>query len=490
MTVRRLIVLSLLFAQLVYSVPKISFNGGELPTIRYENKTYSIQEILSKYLQINSPSGSEKEAGEFLKQLCFENGLFITQMGDRDGNYNFTASILPLSEGKPNIIFLNHLDIVHEGDPSLWEYPAFSGTITDTEIWGRGAFDNKGNAIMQLFSIIEISKRFKDKSLNYNVSMLAVSCEETQCQGGIKFVVENHLSDLNPCVIIGEGPPAIKGLVENKPDLALFGISVAQKRVLWLQLDLEIKTNGHSSVTPLEYANKEMVLALNKLLSRKSEIIFKEVNINLLKQLGKLNGGFKGYVLKHPKFFKKEISKKLREDPLLLALFSNTVTLTSIKDKNEKVNAIPTKVTAILDCRLLPDESTENFIASLKETLENDAIRVQIINEMTNSKISSTATSFYKHLEAAILKNNPKSKTASVLLPNSNDIGIFRELGIPAYSVVPVKLERKYLESIHNFNERIPKSILTEGTQTFIDFMELCLKDISPLHSKTWPVAK
>ena len=443
--------------------------------VYYKNKAYEIEDILSKYLQINSPSGSEFEAGEFLKNICIENGLHITQMGNENGNYNFTASIFPLDQKKPNVIFLNHLDIVPAGNEDLWEHPPFSGKITDTEIWGRGAFDNKGAAVMQLFSIIEIANRYKNKSLNYNFSFLSVSCEETQCDGGIKYVVDNYLNALNAAVVLGEGPPAIKGLIEAKPDLALFGISVAQKRALWLELSLEIKTNGHSAVTPFKYANKEMVIALNKLLSDKPEVIFNDINTNLLKQLGKLNGGVKGYALRHPKLFKKEILKKLQEDPLMLSLFSNTITLTSIKDKNEKVNAIPTKVMATLDCRLLPDESSQTFIDNLKARLDNDAIEIKVISEMKDGGISSTKTSFFKHLNTAILKSYPKSKTASVLLPNSNDISVFREHNIPAYSLIPIKLERKYLETIHNYNERIPKGIIEKGTQTYIHFMELCI---------------
>lgn len=469
-----------IFILCFFTFPQLAIgsNDPKKPVlIYYEDKAYGVDDLLSKYLQINSISGSEMEAGEFLKNICIENGLHITQMGEQNGNYNFTASIFPLEDNKPNIIFLNHLDVVPAGDNSLWVHPPFSGKITETEIWGRGAFDNKGAAIIQLFSIIEISKRYKNKPVNYNFSFLSVSCEETQCDGGIKYVIENYLTDLNPAVVLGEGPPAIKGLIEDKPELALFGISVAQKRALWLELNLEIKTNGHSSVTPFQYANKEMVIALNKLLIIKPEIIFNDINTKLLKQLGKLNGGLKGYALRHPKLFKKEILKKLQEDPLLLALFSNTITLTSIKDENGEVNTIPSKVKAILDCRLLPNESSEVFINELKIKLDNDAIEINIIKEMKDGGISPTDTSFFRHLETAILKRYPKSKAASVLLPSSNDIAAFREHNILAYSLIPIKLERKYLETVHNYNERIPKGVLEKGVHTYIEFMELCIAD-------------
>jgi acetylornithine deacetylase/succinyl-diaminopimelate desuccinylase-like protein len=443
--------------------------------IQYNRKAYSIEQVLSKYLQFESISGKEREAGEFLMQLCEENGLFVTQMGATDGNYNFTASIRPLEQSKPNIIFLNHLDVVPAGDVSLWTEPPFSGKITDTEIWGRGAFDNKGTAIMHLFSLIEIARRYEGRNINYNVSMLSVSCEETQCDGGIEYVLDNYFELLNPALVLGEGPPAIKGLIENKPDQALFGISVAQKRALWLELQLHIKTNGHSSVTPLTYANKEMVEALNKLMNKKNQIDYNEVTLQMLKELGKLSGGFKGFILKHPRLFKSVISKKLKEDPLLQALYSNTITITNIQDNNDKLNSIPTQISATLDCRLLPQTTTEEFLSELKSTLDNDAISIEILTEIKNTSISSSETVFYRNLSKAIAGQYPDSKIAPVLLPNSNDVASFRARDVLAYSVVPVSIERSYLESIHNINERIPRGILEKGKNTFVNFIEHCI---------------
>jgi acetylornithine deacetylase/succinyl-diaminopimelate desuccinylase-like protein len=467
--------LAILFVTLQLNCRLYASSSPENATILYENNAYNIQEILSKYIQIESLSGEESKAGEFLRKICVENGLYITQMGESDGNYNFTASIVPLDKNLPNIVFLNHLDVIPAGDLDQWQYPPFSGEVTETEIWGRGAFDNKGTAIMQLFSIIEIAKRYKQQHLPYNVTFLPVSCEETQCEGGIKFVVENYLEIINPAVVIGEGPPAIQGLIENQPELALFGISVAQKRALWLQLKLELKTIGHSSVTPAAYANKEMVIALNNLLEKKSKIKYNSLNVDLLKQFGHLNKGLKGFVLKHPRFFKPLITPKLRKDPVLLALFSNTITLTNLSDGNDKINVISDKVTAILDCRLLPNESTEKFIKYIKRSLNNKNISIEIIQEMKPVPPSSDDTMFFNNLKKAIELEHDNSKSVAVLLPNANDTSFFREHGIPAYSSVPVKIERKYLEYIHNHNERIPKDILTKGMNTYVSFVELCL---------------
>ncbi|MCX2678575.1 M20/M25/M40 family metallo-hydrolase [Galbibacter sp. EGI 63066] len=441
-----------------------------------EVKENRLEKFLSRYVQFNSISGNEKEAGEWLRGVCKENGLHIKQMGDTDSNYNFSASIYPLSKGLPNIVFLNHIDVVPAGDISKWEHPPFSGKITNTEIWGRGTFDNKGTAMMQLFSIVEIMKKYKGKQLPYNVTFLAVSCEETECNGGAEYVIENHLDELNPEIIIGEGPPALNGIINTDPEQSIFPISIAHKRALWIELKLKINTSAHGSVTPEKYANKEMVKALDHLLDKKQKVIFNDLNVNLLKSLGKLEKGLTGFVLKHPKLFKIFITPKLRERPELFALFSNTITLTSLESDNNVVNVIPSEVIALLDCRLLPNTSEEAFLEDFKKRLKNNNIEISILHSSPKMKSSNDKSPFYKHLKKAIEKNYPETEVITIFLPNSSDVGLFRAKGISSYASVPLNIPMDYLDNIHSENERIPRHVLDKGKDTYADFIEECIK--------------
>ncbi|WP_435137079.1 M20/M25/M40 family metallo-hydrolase [Formosa sp. A9] len=446
-------------------------------TINSDSKALSVEDALSQYIQFESVTGSEKEAGEWLKKLCIENGLYIKQMGDTNGNYNLAASLYPLDSGLPNIVLLNHIDVVPSGDITKWTHPPFSGLITDTEIWGRGAFDNKGNGIMHLFSLIEIMQKYKDKKVPYNVTFLAVSCEETQCNGGAGYVAENYFEELNPIVILGEGPPAFNDVLDKHPEKNLFAVSITNKRPLWLELSLKVKTSGHGSITPAEYANKEMITALHKLLSKKQKLVYTDTNINILKQLGALEGGFEGLILKHPRLFKGLIGKPLRKKTELFSLFSNSVTLTSVDSYNNVINVIPDEITALLDCRLLPTQSNEVFIEDIKKALNNKDINIKVINQIPIIPPSDDKSVFFEKIEDAIQKNYPKSSVLSASVPNYNDVGFFRAKGINAFCFTPIRLDRYYLEKIHNINERIPIHVLTKGVQTYVDFLESCLDE-------------
>lgn len=444
--------------------------------MQFQEKELTLAQILSKYLQFESISGSEKEAGEFLKNICVDNDLHITQMGDKDGNYNFAASIKPLAENLPNIIFLNHIDVVPPGDSVKWKKPPFSGKIIGGEVWGRGAFDNKGAAIMQLGSVVEAKRFFENREIPYNITFLAVSCEETQCEGGVKYVVENHFEELNPVLVIGEGPPELTGIIKSDPNAGVYGISVAHKRAFWLKLELEVETSGHGSVTPLQYANKEMVVALNNLMKKKQKAVFTELNVNLLKQLGDLEKGVPSFVMRHPRFFKPLIVPKLRKIPEMFSLFSNTITITNISSNNEVVNQIPNKISALIDCRLLPFELSSVFLDNVKKRLKNDQIKITILKEMPPMMRLKENQMFYKNLEEVIKSYYPESHVLKVLVPNFNDVGIFRSKGVPGLSSIPVEIDKEIIECLHNYNERLPLTALKQGKEVYFEFIKKSLE--------------
>ncbi|MDH3322164.1 MAG: M20/M25/M40 family metallo-hydrolase, partial [Flavobacteriaceae bacterium] len=348
---------------------------------------------------------------------------------------------------------------------------AYSGKIINGEVYGRGAIDNKGATMMQLYAMTRLLKTDAYKKGQYNVTFLSVSCEETQCEGGIKYVMDNYLELLNPVVVIGEGPSELTSLIEGEFNHPIFGVSVAHKRTYWLHLELENNTSGHGSVTPLNYSNKSMVASLNKLTNKKNKTIFNELNVNLLKSIAKHQKGLKRLMLNNPRFFKAFLVPQLRKQPELYSLFSNTVTLTNIYTNSHSINKIPTKTEAYLDCRLLPSTDEDEFLNFIKKQLNNDAIKITIVENMPVIKPSPIENVYYKNLKKAILDKYPDAEILPIMLPNVNDLGSFRAKNVLAYASIPVYLTRDHIESIHNKNEHISVQALYDGTEVYYNFL-------------------
>jgi carboxypeptidase PM20D1 len=428
-------------------------------------------DILSRYIQIESLTGNEKPAGEFFTSLAGENGLHVRIFSDRQDNYNFACSLYPLETRKPNIILLHHIDVIPGGNPNAWKHPPFSGTIDEDYVWGRGAIDMKGMAAMQLSALIPYIEKARTENLPVNVTLLGVSGEEDISSRGARFVTENFFEELNPIVVLGEGGAGLSGLLKGHPDHKVFSVSIADKRTLWIELSLTRESSGHGSVPPPQYANKEKIEALYRLLREREKLQFTPTTLDIFRSLGKLEGGFRGFVLKYMPFFKRVVGKILRKEPLILASLTDTYTITSISNPEGTFNQIPQKVTIHLDCRLLPHTRTEDFIHTVEKRLGVPDLEIEIVQETPRAE-PSTKEGFYPVLEEAIKSVYHGSSVMSYLFPAHSDNNFFRQLGVPVYGITPCFFEMEMLNTIHNPNERISIENLEKGTEVFKQFIQ------------------
>lgn len=431
--------------------------------------------LLSQYIQKKSISGSEKEAGEFLAEVCRNKGLVVEKLHSPESSFNFSASLYPLSDKRPNIIFLNHIDVVPEGNAASWLHEPFSGTISDNSVWGRGAIDLKGVAVMQLMAIERAKQWMTERSLPYNVTLLSVSGEEMDNKG-IKDVIETSFEKLNPAVVFGEGGTGMSQISNAYPEQPFYCVSVSEKKALWLKLSLHINTSGHGSVPPPLYANKIMTKALNRLLERNEKLVFDETTVAFFKTIGRYEKGTRRLVLKHPRLFKACMKKALKEDPIILSILTNTVTITNINNALLTTNQIAPEVDVLLDCRLLPATDPGEFIEDIRRVLNTEEIRITVLKETPSAPVSERSF-FYKQLQKSIEEVYKGSAVLPVLCPAHSDNNFLRRMGIPVYGLTPIQLTHAQLLSFHNNNEHITLSQLQTGTRVYEQLLKNLLEN-------------
>lgn len=432
-------------------------------------------QLLSEYIQVSSVSGQEKEAGIYLSDFCRTNGLHVKIFSKDEGKFNFAASLYPLTLGKPNIILLNHIDVVSTGDSTKWEHPPFSGAVTKTDIVGRGAIDCKGLAVMQLMAMLNFKELFTDELLPFNITMLSVSDEERGGANGSRFIVKNYLEYLNPVVVMGEGGSGMRNVLPNKPEEIVYGISIAEKTNLWLQLDLEKKAYGHGASPGFNYANKMMIEALGRLNSKNSRLKFNHANRLMFKEFGAAIGGLRGFVIKHANWiiFSPFVKSFIKKDPLYRSLLTNTVTITNLNNPPGAPNQIAPQSSAILDCRLLPGTRKKAFIRKIKRVLKEPQIEIEVLDEGPAS-ISTQPDVFYRAMKQSLHAFHPDEQihVVPMLFPATTDNGFFREAGIPAYGFMPAEVTQEEIEQVHNYNESISKKALNDGIIIYTLFLQ------------------
>ncbi len=444
-----------------------SFGQSSIDTEFMENEIPESASLLSEYLQFASVTGHEKSAGMYLANLCTSKGLHVEHFSEAEDQYNFAASIYPLSLGLPNIIFLNHIDVVPSVNEDDWIYGPFSGQINEGIVWGRGAIDMKSMAIMQLLAIEEFARNHQNELPSFNVTLLCVSDEEDVGSKGAKWVLDNYLDYLNPTAVFGEGGSGVHGIIDKKPDTPLMFVSIGEKKAVWLEITIDEPTSGHGAVPPCSYANHTAVDELCHLMNKKQRIYLDNNAKNTLRIMGKCEKGTKGFIMKNIALFKPIVCGALRKNPMICAGLTNTMTLTNIYNPAGSFNEIAQKTIAQLDCRLLPDYSTEKFIDKIKRRFKSDKCDVNIIYETENGGFSEEDENL-DNLSKAIKAVYPKSVIAPILFPAITDNHYFRSRGIPSYGLSPVCLDEELLKSVHNINERIPIKCLEKGIDVYV----------------------
>lgn len=104
-----------------------------------------IPSVLSSSTNSKMPFGENcNKALEYILDLG-------TRLGFRTKNIDGYCGYIEFGEGEELVGIIGHLDVVPEGEN--WTYPPFSATIANTNIYGRGAIDDKGPVIASLYAM-------------------------------------------------------------------------------------------------------------------------------------------------------------------------------------------------------------------------------------------------------------------------------------------------------------------------------------------------
>ncbi len=161
-----------------------------------------------------------------------------------------------------------------------------------------------------------------------------------------------------------------------------------------------------------------MTKALNRLLERNEKLVFDETTVAFFKTIGRYEKGTRRLVLKHPRLFKACMKKALKEDPIILSILTNTVTITNINNAPLTTNQIAPEVDVLLDCRLLPATDPGEFIEDIRRVLNTEEIRITVLKETPSAPVSERSF-FYKQLQKSIRRSVQRQCCITCFMPGT-----------------------------------------------------------------------
>ena len=212
---------------------------------------------LQSYIRINTsvPPGDVTKAADLLAGILEREGIPVKRFESGPGRSIIMARLKGSGPAKP-LMLLHHMDVV-PADAARWSRDPFGGEIADGKIWGRGALDMKGPGVAQLYAFIMLKRQ--NVTLDRDIILMAVPDEEVGGGLGATWMRNNHYDEFEPEYILDEGGFGSRDLFS--PGKLVFGISVAEKKLLWLKLTAE-GVAGHGSQPHDKNPNDRLVRAL------------------------------------------------------------------------------------------------------------------------------------------------------------------------------------------------------------------------------------
>jgi acetylornithine deacetylase/succinyl-diaminopimelate desuccinylase-like protein len=173
-----------------------------------------------------------------LQDVLAREGIDAQIFESSPGRGNLYARLRGTGKKRP-LILLSHIDVV-PASPATWKQDPWSGIVRDSAVWGRGALDMKGMAVVELMTMIALKRR--GVPLSRDIILIANADEETGSTGAEWFTREKAALIRDAEFLINEGGNNLVG----ETGATEYGIAVTEKVPYWLRLTLR-GTPGHGS---------------------------------------------------------------------------------------------------------------------------------------------------------------------------------------------------------------------------------------------------
>lgn len=307
---------------------------------RVDLKRDEIVKTLSDLIRIKALSpenggDGEFEKAEYISTLLDDFEIERYDAEDGRAKEGIRPNIVARIEGKSERVLwiVTHMDVVPEGDISLWRTPPFKPVIKEGRIYGRGSEDNGQSIVSSLFAAKVIKE--SGKTPNYSFGIVFVSDEEVGSRYGIQHLLQQNIFKKDDLIIVPDAGSPTGNRIE-----------IAEKGILWLKFTVHGVQTHASKPEGINAAREaaKFIVELDRRLHKK----FKKVNR-----------------LFNPPFSTFEPTKR---------------------EKNvDNVNTIPGLDISYMDCRIIPDYDIDEVIKYIKGIKEKyKSVELEIIQKVSS----------------------------------------------------------------------------------------------------------
>ena len=370
-------------------------------------------------------------------------------------------------------MWMAHQDVVPiaPGTEKSWLQQPFSGVVRDGFIWGRGAWDDKGNLYAQMEAIeMLLAAGFQPRRTLY----LAYGADEEVGgkRGAAKIAELLKSRGVKLEYVLDEGLMVTQGMVPGLATAAAM-VGVAEKGYASYKLELETAP-GHSSMPPPETAIGMMSRALSALEANPMPVRMEGLPQQSFETMAPEMSGINRVALSNFWLFRPMLERMLTRTPSVNALVRTTTALT-IVNAGVKDNVLPGTASATVNFRLLPGDTLAGVEQHMHKVIGNDRIRIAPDGSFNTeaSRVARLDGAPYMTVNRTIREVFPDAIVAPGLMIGATDSRYFDKLSDSVLKFGPVRATPEDLPRFHGTNERMS----VKGYADMIRFYHRLLKN-------------
>jgi acetylornithine deacetylase/succinyl-diaminopimelate desuccinylase-like protein len=344
---------------------------------------------------------------------------------------NLVARLRGDGSAKP-LLLLAHLDVV-EAKKEDWspDLHPFKLIERDGYYYGRGTADDKAMAAIFTANLI----RYRQEGLKPKRDLvLALTADEEGGDfNGAEWLVKEHRALIDAEFGLNEG-----GGGRAREGQPLFnGVQASEK--IYQDFLLEVTNKGgHSSLPVKENAIYRLAKGLERLAAFDFPVNLNEVTRSFFERTAGIKGEPAAPAMRTlvaSNGADAAAAAQLAQTAAYNSMMRTTCVATMLEG-GHAANALPQRAAANVNCRILPQESIDQVLATLKRVLADDQIRITVVqpSAAVAAPISRLDPAVMKPIEA-LTAEMWKVPTIPMMSTGATDSKYFRAAGIPMYGV-------------------------------------------------------
>jgi acetylornithine deacetylase/succinyl-diaminopimelate desuccinylase-like protein len=457
---RRVLVLSTVVAAIFLSPGSRPGPGAQPATLAPHQQL--LREIYQELVEINTTNsvGDNTKAAEAMARRLIAAGFLAADVqvlapASRKGNV--VARLRGTGARRP-LLLLAHLDVV-EANREDWSVDPFKLLERDGYFYGRGTSDDKAMAAAFVVNLI----RYRQEGFvpDRDLIVALTADEEGGGHNGVAWLLQEHRALIDAELALNEGGG---GSLKNGRRVSN-SLQASEKIFQSYRLEVTNK-GGHSSLPVKDNAIWHLSGGLARLADFDFPVNLDEVNRQFFERTSAQIGGSLGDDFRAVASGNRDpavVARVAAAGPVFNSRMRTTCVPTRLEGGHAD-NALPQMARAVVNCRVLPNETEENVRQTLIRVLANDTIKVTPVNRFFPSPASPLTAEIMGAVQQVTQQMWPGVPVVPMMSTGATDSRFLRTAGIPAYGTSGMFGDVDDIRA-HGRDERMLVQSLYEGQE-------------------------